>query len=76
MELDFSPWGNCKRRRREAAIAEDKKPLATKDFEHFMPKGVHFAIFLISYLLTIKSKNNSWSGGQRDENDDIFSFKD
>src|SRR6218665_2636006 len=21
MELDFSPWGNCKRRRREAAIA-------------------------------------------------------
>src|SRR6218665_3994067 len=30
MELDFSPWGNCKRRRREAAIAEDEKPLATR----------------------------------------------
>src|SRR6218665_2064142 len=30
MELDFSPWGNCKRRRREAATAEAKKPLATR----------------------------------------------
>src|SRR6218665_2679351 len=31
MELDSSPKGNCKRRRREAAIAEDKKPLATRE---------------------------------------------
>src|SRR6218665_1434430 len=30
VELDFSPWGNCKRRRREAAIAEGKKPLAAR----------------------------------------------
>jgi len=41
MELDFSPWGNCKRRSREAAIAEGKKPLATRGS---------------GYVLTIKSK--------------------
>ena len=41
-----------------------------------MPEKVHFGIFLISYLLTIKSKNSSWSGGQRDETDGVSSFKD
>src|SRR6218665_1327776 len=30
MELDFNLWGNCKRRRREDAIAEGKKPLAAR----------------------------------------------
>ena len=40
--------GNCKRRRREAAIAEGKKPVPTRgsgerrNFEHFTPKWSAF----------------------------------
>jgi|SRR6218665_2067519 len=42
MELDLSPWGNCKRRRREAAIAEGKKLLATRGSRERrkLPRGV------------------------------------
>ena len=71
---------NCKRRRREAAIAEGKKPLPTRGLgerRNFVSSpagfggapetdailniscqnGVHFGTLLISYYLTIKSKN-------------------
>src|SRR6218665_2496335 len=97
MELDFqifSPWGNCKRRRHDAAIAEGKKPLPARGsgerrkllrgvwggapetvrILNISCQKVHFGIFLISYLLTIKSKNSSWSGGQSDETDYICFF--
>src|SRR6218665_2282935 len=42
MELDFSPWGNCKHRRREAAIAKGKKPLAARGSgeRRKLPRGV------------------------------------
>src|SRR6218665_1393304 len=70
-------WESCKRRKREAAIAEGKKPLTTRgpggrrklpqrglgqsprnrrDFEHFMPNGVHFGHLLLPFLWTVKSK--------------------